>query len=75
MAAHAAVTEQHLEAMRTHYGREIENARAAGLLREERYIHSPQAAEIDVDTRPAPSPVASSTCARTTTSASRAIPK
>ena len=49
MAAHAAVTEQHLEAMRTHYGREIENARAAGLLREERYIHSPQAAEIDVE--------------------------
>ena len=49
MAAHAAVTEQHLETMRTYYGREIENARAAGLLREERYIHSPQAAEIDVE--------------------------
>ena len=49
MALDVAVSEQHLAAMREHYGNEIENARAAGLLREERYLHSAQAAEIDVE--------------------------
>ncbi len=49
MALDVAVTEQHLAAVREHYGQEIENARAAGLLREERYLHSPQAAEIEVE--------------------------
>jgi glycine C-acetyltransferase len=49
MAPDAAVAERHLTVMREHYAREIENARAGGLLREERYIHSPQSAEIDVE--------------------------
>jgi glycine C-acetyltransferase len=46
--AHAG-TEPHLAAVRDHFQRELEAARAAGLLREERYIHSPQAAEIEVE--------------------------
>jgi glycine C-acetyltransferase len=44
-----AGTETHLAAVRDHFQRELEAARAAGLLREERYIHSPQAAEIEVE--------------------------
>ena len=49
MAPDVAVSEQHLAAVREHFGREIEGARAAGLLREERYLHSAQDAEIDVE--------------------------
>jgi glycine C-acetyltransferase len=45
----AAVTEPHIAAVREHYRQELEAARAAGLLREERFIHSPQAAEIEVE--------------------------
>ena len=34
---------------REHYSAELETLRRAGLLREERYIHAPQGAEIDVE--------------------------
>ena len=49
MAPEVAVAGQHLAAVREHYARELDGFRAAGLLREERYIHSAQGAEIDVE--------------------------
>src|SRR5512135_2455389 len=37
------------EAVRNSYQTEIQGIRAAGLFKEERYIHSPQSAEIEVE--------------------------
>jgi glycine C-acetyltransferase len=56
MAPDVVMTDPHLAAVREHFGREIEAARTAGLLREERYIHSPQAAEIEVEFPPGAAP-------------------
>lgn len=37
------------DSVRTHYHEEIEAIRAAGMFKEERYIHSPQSSEIEVE--------------------------
>jgi len=49
MATDVLVGEEHLAKVRAHFRQELDAARSAGLLREERYIHSAQAAEIDVE--------------------------
>jgi glycine C-acetyltransferase len=49
MASEVVSTAGHLTRVREHFGRELDAARAAGLLREERFIHGAQAAEIEVE--------------------------
>jgi glycine C-acetyltransferase len=49
MAQDSAVQERSKQAFREHFQRELDGLREAGLIREERYIHSPQGAEIDVE--------------------------
>jgi glycine C-acetyltransferase len=49
MAQAAAVQERFQQAVREHFRGELEGLREAGLLREERYIHSPQGPEIEVE--------------------------
>ena len=49
MTADVMVDQQGLAEVRRHFGAELDAFRHAGLLREERVIHSAQAAEIDVE--------------------------
>jgi glycine C-acetyltransferase len=49
MAAGVIVESAHLGAVRDHFRQALDGYRQAGMLREERFIHSPQAAEIDVE--------------------------
>ncbi len=49
MATSVMVDQAHLAAVREHYQQALDGYRQAGVLREERFIHSPQAAEIDVE--------------------------
>jgi glycine C-acetyltransferase len=49
MSAGVIVEPAHLGAVRDHFRQALDGYRQAGVLREERVIHSPQAAEIDVE--------------------------
>ena len=49
MAYAPAVREGFQQAVREHFRQELQGLREAGLLREERYIHTPQGAEIEVE--------------------------
>ncbi|MCU0255502.1 MAG: aminotransferase class I/II-fold pyridoxal phosphate-dependent enzyme, partial [Vicinamibacterales bacterium] len=49
MVPDVMVEPEHLAAVRGHFREALDGYRQAGVLREERFIHSPQAAEIDVE--------------------------
>jgi len=49
MAYESPVLEHSLQAVREHYQKELQNLREAGLFKEERTIHTPQGAEIEVE--------------------------
>jgi len=49
MGYESPVLEHSLQAVREHYQKELQNLREAGLFKEERTIHTPQGAEIEVE--------------------------